>query len=192
MRKSAHESVGMRQHGRRMDVRTATTHDVEAIAELHAESWRRNYRGAFLDSYLDGDVVTERTAVWAECIARPEAGDCTIVAEADGVFLGFAHTKFDHDPVWGALLDNLHVVHDRKRSGIGTGLMAETARAVVARPEPTGLYLWVLEQNSAAQAFYGARGGVEVGRELRGPFPGGGTAFGLRIAWSDPSVLSRS
>ncbi|MBV9411286.1 MAG: GNAT family N-acetyltransferase, partial [Acidimicrobiia bacterium] len=37
--------------------RVATIDDVEAIAALHADSWRRNYRGAYLDSYLDGDVL---------------------------------------------------------------------------------------------------------------------------------------
>ena len=47
-----------------------------------------------------------------------------------------------------------------------------------ATPE-SGLYLFVLEQNTPAQAFYAARGGIEVAREIRGPFPGGGTAPSL-------------
>jgi hypothetical protein len=49
--------------------------------------------------------------------------------------------------------------------------------------------LWVLEQNTSGQAFYDARGGTCVGRERRGPFPGGGTAMGLRYAWPDPAAL---
>jgi len=181
----------MGNHVRRMNLRAATSKDVEAIAALHAQSWRQNYRGAYLDAYLDGDVVSERLAVWTDRVAHPEPTDSTIVAEHDGELLGFAHTKFDDDADWGALLENLHVVPDHKRFGIGSGLMAETARTVLARPAPTGLYLWVLEQNTAAQAFYTARGGRQVGRELRGPFPGGGTAFGLRMAWPDPTRLVR-
>jgi ribosomal protein S18 acetylase RimI-like enzyme len=181
----------MRKHVGPMELRPATRDDVDGIAALHADSWRRNYRGAFLDSYLDGDVVADRLAVWTDRIAHAGPTERTIVAEQDGEFLGFAHTQFDEDPIWGALLDNLHVVHDHKGLGIGTNLLRETARAVLARPAPTGLYLWVLEQNTAAQAFYAARGGREVGRELRGPFPGGGTAVGFRIAWPDPSVLCR-
>ena len=90
---------------------------------------------------------------------------------------------------WGALLDNLHVTHEHKGLGIGTRLVAETARGVLAREPQSGLYLWVLEQNTAAQVFYAARGGTEVERGMRGPFPGGGTAISLRIAWPDPSVL---
>jgi ribosomal protein S18 acetylase RimI-like enzyme len=172
-----------------MNVREATAGDVEAIAGLHADSWRRNYRGAYLDTFLDGDVLTDRVAVWTDRLTHPRSNQITIVAELDGAVLGFAHTVLDDDPTWGALLDNLHAAHDRKRQGIGTRLMADTARALIQRRPSTGLYLWVLEQNKAAQAFYDARGGAAVGREIRGPFPGGGTAPALRYAWPDPSKL---
>jgi ribosomal protein S18 acetylase RimI-like enzyme len=182
----------MRNHVGRMELRSATRQDVQAIAALHADSWQRNYRGAFLDAYLDGDVLADRLVVWAARIAHPGPNDCTIVAERHRELVGFAHINFDEDDTWGALVDNLHVVHAHKGLGIGTRLLTEAARSVLARPVPTGLYLWVLEQNTSAQAFYAARGGREVGRELRGPFPGGGTAFGFRIAWPDPNRLLRS
>lgn len=45
-----------------MQYRGATRVDAEGIAQLHADSWRRTYRGDFLDSFLDGDLVTERLA----------------------------------------------------------------------------------------------------------------------------------
>ncbi len=172
-----------------MELRAATAHDAEVIAGLHADSWRRNYRGAFLDSFLDGDVFADRVTVWRERLAKPDPAAFTIVADHDGDVVGFSYTKLDDDPRWGALLDNLHVTHARKRGGIGTRLVAETARELRARAPESGLYLFVLAQNTAAQAFYAARGGVEVDRTVRGPFPGGGTAPSLRIAWPDPSVL---
>ena len=172
-----------------MNYREATPHDVEAIAGLHADSWQRNYRGAYSDAFLDGDVLADRLAVWTDRLAQPQSNQYTVVAELDGAVIGFAHTILDDDPTWGALLDNLHATHARKRQGIGTRLMAETARALVRRRPSTGLYLWVLEQNTAAQTFYDARGGTSVGREIRGPFPGGGTAAALRYAWPDPSRL---
>jgi ribosomal protein S18 acetylase RimI-like enzyme len=172
-----------------VETRIATARDVDAIAHLHAESWRRNYRGAYLDSYLDGDVVTDRIAVWTERIVRPVVSSCTVVAEHDGAVVGFVHTVFEDDPKWGALLDNLHVTHEMKGRGVGTMLTAESAHAVLGRDTPTGVYLWVLEQNESAQAFYRARGGTEASRELRGPFPGGGTAYALRMVWPDPSTL---
>lgn len=173
-----------------MDYREATADDAAAIAELHADSWRRHYRGAYLDSYLDGDVVADRRAEWTGRLARATPDSHTVVAELDGAVAGFAHTVLDADPAWGALLDNLHVRHDLKRRGVGARLLAETARAMVRRGSRTGLYLWVLEQNTAAQAFYRTHGGVNVERDLIGPFPGGGHAFAFRYAWRDLAELA--
>jgi len=34
----------------------ATERNIDAVAALHAESWRRNYRGAYSDDFLDGEV----------------------------------------------------------------------------------------------------------------------------------------
>ena len=174
-----------------MDYREATAGDATAIAELHADSWRRHYRGAYLDSFLDGDVVADRMAEWA-WLSRAAPDRYTVVADLGGAVAGFAHAILDADPTWGAYLDNLHVRHDLKRQGIGARLLAETARAVAWHRPSAGLYLWVLEQNSAAQAFYQAQGGTCVERELAGPFPGGGHAFSFRYAWPDLSKLART
>ena len=174
-----------------MNYRRACAHDASAIAEMHADSWRRNYRGAYLDSYLDGDVATERLAVWTGRLSQPDEDRITLVADRDGVVVGFVHTILDEDPQWGAYLENLHVSHDLKRHGIGKRLVITAARAVVEMRPASGLYLWVLEQNTAAQAFYEAIDGARIERQVRGPFPGGGTAPGLRYAWPQPSQLLR-
>ena len=176
--------------------RPATRRDADAIAALHADSWRRNYRGAYADSYLDGDVVTDLRAVWGGRLAADAADRRTIVAESEGRMAGFAHVVLDDHPVWGALLDNLHVAHDRKRQGIGAELMDRVARAVVEARPVSRLFLWVLEQNQSAQAFYESLGGRCVERELTSP-PGGdasrlaGTPSGLRYVWFDPALLTR-
>jgi GNAT superfamily N-acetyltransferase len=173
--------------------RTAEAADAGPIARLHAESWRRHYRGAYADSFLDGDVLTDRLSVWSERLCAPDPRQLTIVAE-DGGLVGFANTFFDDDPAWGALLDNLHVASTHMRRGIGARLLSLTAEALLERPGRTGLYLWVLEQNVDAQAFYDACGGRRVGRELVSS-PGGvdgrlnGAPAKLRYAWRDPGVL---
>jgi GNAT superfamily N-acetyltransferase len=167
--------------------RLARPADAAAVANLHADSWRRHYRGAYSDAFLDGDVVADRIAVWTERLDEPNPRRCTILAENEGL-VGFANTFFDHDPSWGALVDNLHVADGHKRQGIGARLLALTAEALLERPEPTGLYLWVLEQNDDAQAFYQARGGRCVERAPVDP-PGGvagrltGAPMKLRYAW---------
>jgi GNAT superfamily N-acetyltransferase len=173
-------------------VRSASRADAERIAMLHADSWRRHYRGAYADEFLDGDVVADRRAVWSERLAQRGDRTCTLVAEEDDELLGFAHTIFDDDSAWGALVDNVHVVHTHKRRGIGTRLLARSA-AEVAKGSG-GLYLWVLEQNVDAQAFYRSCGGSCVGRRAVSS-PGGvpgrlcGSPVGLRYVWPDPFVL---
>jgi GNAT superfamily N-acetyltransferase len=170
-------------------LRLATSADARPLAELHAESWRRHYRGAYSDAFLDGEVAVDRLAVWSERLRQRDPHRCTIVAEDDRI-VGFANTIFEDDPAWGALLENLHVADSHQRRGIGARLLAMTARAVVARPRRSGLYVWVLEQNVGAQAFYGALGGTRVGREPVSP-PGGiasrvtGSPAKLRYAWEE-------
>lgn len=171
-----------------MDYRPATERDAGAIAGLHADSWRRSYRGAYSDAFLDGDVFDDRLSVWAGRLEAPRPDRCTIVAEHEGRVVGFAHTALDEDETWGALLDNLHVRHEVKGLGIGTRLMAEVAAVVVSRRPGSGLYLWVLEHNTPAQAFYDARGGTCAGSaETRSP--AGDVLIALRYVWPDPSLL---
>jgi ribosomal protein S18 acetylase RimI-like enzyme len=176
--------------------RPATPQDADAIAALHADSWRRNYRGAYADSYLDGDLLGDRRAVWTARLATDAADRSTIVAESDSRIAGFAQVVLDDHPVWGALLDNLHVAHDRRRQGIGAQLMDRVARTVVQARPASRLFLWVLEQNRSAQAFYESLGGRCVERELVEPPKGDpsrltGTPAGLRYVWSDPALLIR-
>ena len=170
--------------------RPGTLSDAASIAGLHADSWRRHYRGAYSDEYLDGDILQDRNSVWSERLTSSDDNHYTIVAERDGLLIGFAHTRLDSDPEWGSLLDNLHVRHDLKRQGVGRALMRSTALVLGERRPSGGLYLWVLRQNTAAQAFYSAQGGKVVEERLGRPLPGGGTAPVLRYAWPDPGVLA--
>lgn len=173
--------------------RRAGSADAESVARLHADSWRRHYRGAYSDAFLNGDVESDRFLVWAERLSTHDAMSSTIVAKDGNCVIGFVHVILDEDARYGSLIDNLHVVFDRKRRGIGTQLLSRAASAVVER-EAGGMYLWVLEQNAAAQAFYQARGGRCTGRRLvsgPGGIPGrlNGSPAALRYAWADPATL---
>jgi ribosomal protein S18 acetylase RimI-like enzyme len=173
-------------------LRFAIPADADAIAALHADSWSRHYRGAYSDAYLDGDAREDRRSVWRERLRVASEDQVTIVVEREDGFAGFAHTCCDADPEWGALVDNLHVRYDLKRQGIGRALMAETAATLIERRPGSPLYLWVLQQNVAAQAFYAALGGAIVDEELARPIAGGGSARVYKVAWRDPRVLLRA
>jgi ribosomal protein S18 acetylase RimI-like enzyme len=175
--------------------RAAGPDDADAVARLHADSWRRHYRGAYADSFLDSDVVADRVSVWTSRLAVP-ANSATVLAEDGTRLVGFVHAIFDADDRWGSLIDNLHVVHDRKRSGIGRALLTRAAEAVVERATGDSMYLWVLEQNSAAQGFYQATGGTCVEKATVPP-PGGvpgrlnGAPNCLRFAWPHAAAVGR-
>jgi ribosomal protein S18 acetylase RimI-like enzyme len=185
--------------------RAAERGDAAAIAALHAASWRRHYRGAFSDAFLDGEVAGFLLDTWTTRLAAPDPLARTILAElrrsgdgdGDRALVGMAHTVLDDDSTWGALLDNLHVAHGLKRHGLGTRLLSLTARAVIAARPGSGLYLWVFEQNDNARAFYEARGGTFVeSRDVRPPADDparlNGRPKGLRYAWPDPARLLKT
>jgi GNAT superfamily N-acetyltransferase len=178
--------------GRPLRLRLAGAEAAGPIALLHADSWRRHYRGAYADSFLDGDVVADRRSVWSARLATP-ANSHTVVAEDDERLVGFIHVVFDQDPRWGSLVDNLHVVHERHRAGIGTALLAHAVRAVIEHARADGMYLWVLEQNTAAQQFYRACGARHVETAAVSP-PGGdpsrlnGSPRKFRMAWPDATA----
>ncbi len=171
-------------------LRLAGGSDAGVVAALHADSWRRNYRGAYADAFLDGDVAADRLAHWSERLARCEPASLTILAEEGSRLIGFAHVVLDEHPTWGALLDNIHVAHASQRRGVGSELLARSAQALAARHRRSGLYLWVLEQNSSAQAFYQAQGARRV-ESAAVTAPGGipgrlnGSPRKLRYAWED-------
>jgi ribosomal protein S18 acetylase RimI-like enzyme len=119
-------------------IRRATSDDAPGIAELHADSWRRNYRGAYSDAYLDGDLETERKVEWTTRLGAPDPDAFTVVAEQDRTVVGFVHVRLEADPACGALINNLHVLDRPRGSGIGTRLLAETGRMLVERQPAAG------------------------------------------------------
>jgi ribosomal protein S18 acetylase RimI-like enzyme len=174
--------------------RTAGAEDAAAVAELHGDSWRRHYRGAYADGFLDDESPAYLEAMWSRRLASRD-GTRTTIAEYDGQLVGLAHVVIGADPEHGALVDNLHVRYGVKRQGIGTRLLAVTAEAVQELASGSGVFLWVLEQNTAAQAFYQARGGIQGDRQEVPP-PGGephrlnGRPLCIRYSWPDPTALA--
>jgi GNAT superfamily N-acetyltransferase len=177
-----------------LTIRLAATADAPDIARIHADSWRRNYRGLYSDSYLDGDLYADRVAAWTDRLTRDPRHYFTLVAETEGRAMGFAHVSLDGDRKWGALVDNLHVSQSAQRGGIGSRLLDRVAAMVIERRLGSGIYLWVLEGNKPATAFYVSRHGVLRDSELASPPANDarnliGSPRRVRVAWADPSSL---
>ena len=171
-------------------LRAMRADDADAVALLHATSWRSAYRGMLPDAYLDGDLIGERQAVWRERLQGPATGPAFgVIAEDEaGRVIGFAYVALDEDPIWGTLVDNLHVHPDLKGGGIGRLLLQAAAHRL--GPDHTRpLYLWVLDANESAKRFY-ARMGAEFAEQTTEDLPFGGVALTKwRCVWRDPSTL---
>ena len=89
---------GHRRRGRRSGGRPLQPHDhpsrrraadLDAIAALHAESWRTAYRGVLPDAFLDGPVEDDRKGHWYELMEGLGDERSVLVADAADGLAGF-------------------------------------------------------------------------------------------------------
>ena len=168
--------------------REATIDDSDQIARLHAVSWQQNYSGIWRDEFLNGDLLSNRSTVWKNRLTQPAKNQYVIVAESENAICGFACAYADDDPVWGTLLDNLHVYKDLKGQGIGSHLLNSAALWAYNRASHAGFYLWVLEQNTSARRFYETLGATNY-ELITTENPGGGLSPTCRYVWPDIKKL---
>lgn len=172
-----------------IEYRLAGASDAEAIADLHARSWRENYRGSFRDAFLDGDLLGERLRVWRDRLDRPPDNQLVLVAVDDTELAGFVCAYGAHDPRWGSLVDNLHVARAFRRNGIGMALMRRAGARLASRYPESEVYLLVLEVNASARRFYAHLGGRNAGTSTMETH-GGAMVRSCRYTWPRPDRLS--
>ena len=174
-----------------ISIRRGGREDWAALAELHALSWRSAYRGIYPDAFLDGEVFENRKRHWRRALRRMKAQeDAVFIAEQAGRAVGFACLRRFGDPA-GPLLDNLHVLPERKGEGIGRALIARAAGWLAEKDPEAPLQLLVWEANAPARRFYASLGGEEVAT-VRCPMPGGGAGIEIRVAWPRAAALAEA
>jgi ribosomal protein S18 acetylase RimI-like enzyme len=171
-----------------IEYRPARASDAEAIALLHARSWLENYRGAFHDTFLDGDLPGERLRAWRERLERPPRNQLVRLAIAGVDVVGFVCAYGVHDPQWGSFVDNLHVAHPFKRNGIGSALMQQAGAWLASLHPELGVYLPVLEANASARRFYERLGAENAGASTLETH--GGALVRCRYTWPRAELLS--
>jgi GNAT superfamily N-acetyltransferase len=123
-----------------VEIRRATAADAEAIADVWLTSFKATY--AFPPSHPDDDV---RRWVRDEVVPRRETW---VAVDPGGGVCGFMVLHGDD-------LDQLYLLPDRTRRGIGSRLL-ELAKA----QRPGGLGLFTFQVNRRARAFYERHGFV--------------------------------
>ncbi len=163
--------------------RGAQKTDAPQIALLHAENWRKTYRGILLDEFLDGDIFENRKNLWEQRLTRPPANQFICAAFEHQKLAGFVCVFGENDPKWGSLIDNLHVAEASRGHGIGKKLMKNAANWVNENYPKNGFYLWVYEKNASARRFYENLGAATPEMIVK-ENPGGGSANSIRCVWA--------
>ena len=171
-----------------VDIEQASAADADAIAALHADSWRESYRGSLPDDFLAGPVLRNRQELWQRRFAGDD-GCHTIKATIGDTLIGFGCVIFDGDPEWGADLDNLHVRTSFKGLGVGARLLHECRSWIHHRDPARAMYLWVLENNHAARRFYDRQGGAAVEQRII-DVTAGITCPAVRYTWPPLDIRS--
>ena len=171
--------------------RLANISDAPNIADLHIKNWQKFYRGMWTDNFLDNLAPKKQLDHWTKILSEPNEKQHLLVAEADSKLVGFAFTRLDNDPVWGSLLDNLHVRENMQGFGIGQKLIKTSADWVLSKNPKSDYYLWVLEGNLKTRDFYKKSGATEPETTTEVD-PEIGTFRLVRCFWKGAKIKSKT
>ena len=135
-------------------ISAALVSDAGAIARVHVDTWRTTYRDLIPSAFLDSLSYSQREDLWTQVLRGPSGRSIVVAREADGPIIGFALGGPARDRIEGyrGELMALYVREAHQRHGVGSGLVAAVADALV-RDGMDSMYAWVLAENSATRFF---------------------------------------
>jgi GNAT superfamily N-acetyltransferase len=169
-------------------IRPATLNDAISIASLHIDSWRFAYKNILTKKFLADGIESDRKNLWLQRFKTPRENQQVFIAEEQHQPIGFACVFVNDHEEWGSLLDNIHVSRSSQGKGIGAALISHVAQWCKAQASDSGIYLWVLQDNIAAQRFYHHLGAINAGTGVWIP-PEGGSIPRYRFTWSSATDL---
>lgn len=147
-----------------MLIREAVPDDAHGVAVVHVRSWQEAYRGLMPQAVLDDLSVSEREKGWARLLAERDERSRTLVAERDRRIVGWASfgAAREDDLSEAGELWGIYTHPDSWSTGAGRALLAEVEQSLKDDGYRRA-YLWVLDGNDRAAAFYERHGWVEDG-----------------------------
>ncbi|MDR6970273.1 GNAT family N-acetyltransferase [Leifsonia shinshuensis] len=132
-------------------VRRATVADAHAIAVVHIGAWREAYAGHMPAEFLARMDVEQSARNWTAILQRGDTD--AFVAERDGEVIGWATAGSgrDDDPPRPRELEGIYILAKAYGTGAGQQLLDAAIGDAPA-------YLWVLDGNPRAEAFYRRNG----------------------------------
>lgn len=177
----------IQKSGNVIQFRRATLADSSALGQVQVTSWRSAFRGIAPDDYLDHQASAENQAEdWKGILSNDT--QIVIIAENDQELMGYAWSQREEDPhaKWDAELVSMHLLPEFKRQGIGRRLFS-TVAAELQKQGCKSIFLWVLEDNHPARAFYESLGG-KLGSKQQINL-GGKDLIEVIYSWKDISEL---
>jgi len=166
-------------------VRDATARDAEAIAQVHAASWRDTYSGLLPEPVIANFGYERTLARWRERL--PATPPQAILLWGDPpVGYVYCGREREGDPLYRGEVYAIYLLAGEQGKGGGRALMAAAALRL-AEAGMTSMLVWVLRENLSARGFYERLGGVFL-REKRLGWPGT-DAFEVAYGWADTAAL---
>lgn len=155
------------ESGAKIRVRLAGEIDELDLLVVRISSWREAYRGILPQAYLDG----------LRRMNRFEIPPGTWLVESDHIVAGYLATDLESTRRVKPRVEirELYVHPNYWRAGLGRALVERAAHELAVRGAEE-IFLWVLEANARARAFYEAIGFERVPGE-RKLVPTGGERF---------------
>lgn len=152
-----------------MNLREATTEDVDKVRSVAQESLSSSYTHV-----LDDETIDDAVQTWyGESLADDLEGDDVLVfvAEEDDEIIGFAQSELFGNGQTTGQIRWIHVGPDHRGGGIGLRLLARM-REELLEAGADHIRATVLEENEMGNEFYAANGfersgttNVEIGEE---------------------------
>jgi len=139
--------------------RWTRTGDAEALAAVHAATWRYAYAGVIPGAGLERMISCRGPSWWRRLHGF---GGRALVVEFDDRLAGYALIGRNRGGPGGEIQE-LYVRPECQGVGFGSRLFA-AARAALAARAIAPLTVWCLAANDIGCGFYRAKGGVETGR----------------------------
>jgi ribosomal protein S18 acetylase RimI-like enzyme len=148
-------------------VRDAGPQDVGDIARVHVDSWRETYSGVLAEGNFSEEAYVRRSEFWGRYLAMDPRPGRMVVAERDGVVVGFANSGNAREPdaEHGFVpARQLHLFSIYLLASAHGSKLGQMMLDAVLEENPA--QLWVLRGNDRAIAFYARNGFVADGIEF--------------------------
>jgi GNAT superfamily N-acetyltransferase len=142
-----------------LQIRDLVLLDALSAAELHARTWQETYTGIFPAEVLASRTTDKLLPVWTKMLGENPAGLHHLGAFRDGELAGHCSLGKPRE-AWGYDVElwAMNVPKSFQKQGVGRALFEE-ARRRFQQMGAKNFYLYCLERNENALAFYLRMGG---------------------------------